>query len=63
MNEEVNAYIEYLANLHEIKRPTMPIFDILAYTDSEYSMTIKEIMRDYENIDDYYLTIQHLKGE
>ena len=63
MNEEAIAYIGYLSKLKEIKRPAMPIFDVLAYTDNEYLMSIKEIEKDFEYIDDYYLSLHHLKGE
>ena len=63
MNEEAIAYIEYLSKLKEIKRPAMPIFDVLAYTDNEYLMSIKETEKDFEYIDDYYLSLHHLKGE
>lgn len=63
MNEEVFAYIEYLSRLNEIKRPLMPRITISAYTDNEYVLAIKDIMRDFEKVDDYYLTLQHLKGD
>lgn len=63
MNEEVNAYIEYLSKLNEIKRPKMPRISISAYTDNEYTNAIYEVMKDFMYIDDYYLTLQHLKGE
>ncbi len=63
MNEEVIAYIEYLSKLKEIKRPSMPIIDISAYTDNEYLMAIFEINHDFDNIDDFDQTIRHLKGE
>ena len=63
MNEEVNAYIEYLSRLSEIKRPKMPRISISAYTDNEYTNAIYEVMKDFKYIDDHYLTLQHLKGE
>ena len=63
MNEEVFAYIEYLSRLNEIKQPLMPRITISANTDNEYDIAIKDIMRDFENVDDYYLTLQHLKGD
>ena len=61
MNEEINEYIKYLFCFGEVKKPKMPKFDVFAYTDNEYLSVINGVMRDYENIDDEYLTIKHLK--
>lgn len=63
MNEEVNAYIEYLLNLVNIVRPQMPKFDTKAYTDSEYKLAIKEILKDFDRVDDFLVSLHYLKGE
>lgn len=63
MSDEVREYIEYIAKLKEIQKPKMPTFLISAYTDNEYTQAIDAVMKDYENIDDFYLTLQHLKGD
>ena len=41
----------------------MPKIKRSAYSDSEYKIAIKEVMKDYENVDDFDVTIKHLKGE
>lgn len=61
MKDEIKAYAEYLLNLGVVKKPDMPKFDVSAYTESEYLSTIFEINKDYENIDEEYLTIKYLK--
>ncbi len=61
MKDEIKAYAEYLLNLGVVKKPDMPKFDVSAYTESEYLSTIFEINKDYENIDEEYLTIEYLK--
>ncbi len=63
MDEEVNAYIKYLAKIDKIIRPKMPKFDTRAYTDSEYNLAINEILKDYEGVDDFLVTLHYLKGE
>lgn len=63
MSDEVREYIEYIAKLKEIQKTKMPTFSISAYTDNEYTQAIDAVMKDYENIDDFYLTLQHLKGD
>ena len=63
MSDEVREYVEYIAKLKEIQKPKMPTFSISAYTDNEYTQAIDAVMKDYENIDDFYLTLQHLKGD
>ncbi len=63
MINEVRAYIEYLANLKEIKRPAMPTFPTSAYNDNEYRIAVAEIMKEFQYVDDYYLTLQYLKGD
>ena len=63
MNEEIMEYEKYLLNFGEVKKPLMPKFDALAYTDYEYLSAIEIIMAEYYLIDDEYLTIQHLKGD
>ena len=63
MNDEISAYVEYLLKFGEITRPQMPKIKRSAYSDSEYKIAIKEVMKDYENVDDFDVTIKHLKGE
>ncbi len=63
MNEEIMEYEKYLLNFGEVKKPLMPKFDELAYTDYEYISAIEILMAEYDLIDDEYLTIQHLKGD
>jgi len=63
MNEFVNAYIEFLLNSRELVCPAMPNFNISAYTESEYVTAIRDIMREYENIDDLGVTEHFLKGD
>lgn len=55
------SYIDELAHYHTLKAPPMPNFSISAYTDNEYQIAIKEIMRDYQDVDDYELTLQFLR--
>ena len=63
MDDEVFAYIDYVSKFDELKRPQTPKFDYFAYSDSEYKNAIFELMKDYENVDDFDVTIKHLKGE
>ena len=63
MDDEVSAYIDYVSNLGEVVRPQIPKFRYSAYSDSEYKNAIFEVMKDYENVDDFDITIKHLKGE
>ena len=60
MNKEINAYAEYLLNFGVVKKPPMPNFDVSAYTDNEYLFSISDLNIIYDEIDDEYLTIQHL---
>lgn len=63
MNDEVSAYIEYLLKFGEVTRPQMPKFDCFAYSDNEYKTAIHQVMKDFENVDDFTVTIEHLKGD
>ena len=63
MEEEISAYIDYLLSYNNLNKPTMPNFDLGAYNDNEYVSAINELMFEYDNLDDLYLTIQHIKGE
>ena len=63
MEEQVIAYIEYLSNLKEITRPKMPKFDLSAYSDNEYKLAIQSLIKDYEGVDDFLITLHYLKGE
>lgn len=63
MIELIEAYVDYLNGVTEAEIPKMPRFDQSAYTDNEYLHAIKDIMNDYEDIDDYACSIEFLKGE
>ena len=63
MEQEILAYIEYLADFWEVKKPQMPNFDLSAYTDNEYKKAIEEVNQDYENINDFDVYLRFLKGE
>lgn len=63
MDEEIKAYEEYLFMFGEIKKPIMPKFDVMAYTDSEYQSEIFSILREYDLIDDEYITLERFKGD
>ena len=63
MNEEINAYEEYLLSFGMVKKPILPKFDVLTYTDSEYLRLIERLNGEFDLLDEEYLTIQHLKGE
>ncbi len=62
MNELIREYIEYIAHLKEIDRPKMPKFDPSAYTESEYTYAINDLMALYDKVDDFELTLQFIKG-
>ncbi len=63
MHDEIREYIAFLSKFTALDKPKMPKFDLDAYTDNEYLNAIDSIMRDYENVDDEYLTIRYIKGE
>ena len=63
MSEEIMAYIDFLHNYNEVKKPDMPKFDVGAYTENEYLLTVFNLLKEFDFIDDEYLTIKHLKGE
>lgn len=63
MLEETVAYIEYLETFKEVNKPQMPNFSISAYTDNEYINAINQLNMEYELIDDFQLTLKHLKEE
>ena len=63
MQEEIEEYEKYLLDFVMVKKPTMPNFNVQAYTDIEYLEAIKEVMFDYNKINDDYLYIRYLKGE
>ena len=62
MNDEVLAYIEFLSHFKGIDKPTMPNFDVSAYTENEYLNAIENVVDDYSMIADFDITINHLKG-
>ena len=63
MEQEIFAYMEYLSSFTELTRPSMPNFNLFAYSDSEYTNAINSVMKDYESIDDIDVTIERLKGK
>ena len=63
MLQETFAYLEYLRSFKQVKKPKMPICDVSAYTDNEYINSINEIMHYFENIEDFQITLDYLKGE
>lgn len=63
MEEQVNAYIEYLHRFGIVQKPVMPKFDVSAYTENEYVRAINTIEKDFEFDDCVSLTEQYLKGE
>ena len=63
MNEEIKAYEEYLLNFGMFEKPKMPKFDLLAYTDNEYTSAIFELLKDFDMCDDLYLTVERFKGD
>ena len=63
MLQEILEYEHYLLNFNMVEKPKMPKFEVSAYTDSEYKNAIFQVVADYENIDDEYLTIDYLKGD
>ena len=63
MEEQVNAYIEFLAGFGVVQKPDMPKFDVSAYTENEYVRAINSIEQDFEFADSINLTEQYLKGE
>ena len=63
MDDELMGYFEYLSNFSGLTRPKMPKFNLDAYSDSEYIDAVNSVMKDYENVDDFDLTITHLKGK
>ena len=63
MNDEILEYAEYLMNFGAVNKPKMPKFNYQAYTENEYLSAIWDIMQDFDQIDDMYLTLKHLKGD
>lgn len=63
MEEQVNAYIKYLAGFGVVQKPVMPKFDVVAYTENEYVKAITNIEQQFEFTDCVGLTEQYLKGE
>ena len=63
MLKEIMEYEKYLLNFDMVKKPKMPKFDIAAYTENEYVNAIKNVVSDFENIEDEHLTIHYLKGD
>ena len=63
MDQEIIEYEKYLLSFGVVNRPKMPKFDVLAYTDNEYKSIIFDIQKDFDLIDDEYLTIKHIRGD
>lgn len=63
MWEEIKEYEKYLLNFGMVKKPIMPKFDVSAYTDNEYASAIFDILKDFDLIDDEYLTVDRFKGD
>lgn len=63
MNDEAREYVAYLSRFSGRPRPAMPKTDATAYTDNEYLFAIQDVIVDFENVNDEYLTIKYLKGE
>ena len=63
MGKEIEEYQNYLLNFGVVKKPTMPNFDVSAYTDNEYLLAVFDLQKDFDFVDDDYLVIKHLKGE
>lgn len=63
MDEEIQAYEEYLLSFGLVEKPQMPKFDESAYTDNEYLVAVFESYLAFEMVDDGYLSILHLKGD
>ena len=63
MLEETFAYLEYLETFKQVQKPKMPICDVGAYTDIEYVNSINAVMHEFENIEDFQITLNYLKGE
>ena len=62
MQQEIYEYLKYLSSFKELTRPTMPNFNLSAYSDSEYASAINAVMNDFENVNDISITLERLKG-
>ena len=62
MNDEIREYIAYLSRSITLDKPSMPKFDLGAYTDSEYLSAIESVMRAFDPVNDD-LVSRYLKGE
>ena len=63
MHDEIREYEKFLCHSLEIKKPQMPIFDVSAYTDNEYLLSIADLNEAFDYIDDLCLTLNFLKGD
>ena len=63
MKREIFDYLDLLENFKQVNRPIMPKFNLSAYTDNEYVNAIKSVNDDFENIDDFNVYMQYLKGD
>lgn len=63
MFREIEEYEKYLLGFSIVEKPALPKFDETAYTDNEYLSAICDVFKAFENIDDEYLSILHLKGD
>ena len=62
MLEENEAYLQFLSEFGEVKKPIMPNFNTSAYTDNEYLSAILDIQNSFEMLDEFVLTLEFLKG-
>ena len=63
MDEEIKAYEKYLLSFGMLKKPLMPKFDVIAYTDNEYTSVVFDLLNDFDLINDEYLTVERFKGD
>ena len=63
MDEEIDEYEKYLLNFGMVVKPKMPKFDLTAYTESEYTLAIFDLLNDFDLIDDEYLSVERFKGD
>ena len=63
MWEEIKEYEKYLLNFGVVNKPIMPKFNVSAYTDNEYAHAIFDLLKDFDLIDDDYLTVDRFKGD
>lgn len=63
MKEEIYEYFDYLLNFNAVEKPSMPKFNVSAYTENEYISAVNDLMLDFEKFDDFETTLKYLKGD